>query len=78
MHEEQGVNMSLLETNIKEMQKRCEDPLLLLSLVSIIVIIALGELQKTDHDRNDSDFCRWMNSCSSKPVFKATDGGCRK
>lgn len=41
VHEEQSVNMSLLETNIKEMQKMCEDPLLLLSLLSIIVIIAL-------------------------------------
>lgn len=38
-HEEQGVNMSLLETNIKEMQKRCEDPLE--SFIIIIVIIAL-------------------------------------
>lgn len=43
-HEEPGVNMSLLETNIKERQKRCEDPLLLFSLVSIIVIIALHGL----------------------------------
>lgn len=39
--EEQGVNMSLLETNTKEMQKRWQNPLLLLSLLSIIVNIAL-------------------------------------